>query len=102
MDFFPPLPPLPPLPGVTLTQSQGEVTPATGPCVSWPAELNQIVRQNWGGQMCTRTFTPGGGVVGVTGGGWVYHRGCLEANLVSKRPPFVRRHRALSRRRRCC
>lgn len=44
--FFPPSHPLPPLPGVTLTQSQGEVTPATVPCASWPAELNHTVRHN--------------------------------------------------------
>lgn len=53
--------PLPPLPGVTLTQSQGEVTQATGPCASWPTKPNQTMRQNWGGGGCVHTFRPEGG-----------------------------------------
>lgn len=61
--FWFPSHPLPPLPGVTLTQSQGEVTPPTGPCASWPTKPNQTMRQNWGGggQMCTHRFSPEGG-----------------------------------------
>lgn len=51
-----------PLPGVTLTQSQGEVTLVTGPCTSWPTTPNHVPR-NRGfaevGQMCPHTFRPG-------------------------------------------
>lgn len=61
MDFF--FPPSHPPSGVTLTQSQGEVTPVTGPCASWPTKPNDAP-DNRGfagvGHTPTHTFRPGG------------------------------------------
>lgn len=66
--FFPPSHPLP---GVTLTQSQGEVTPVTGPCASWPTKPNHVPDNGvfaGVGQMRTHTFRPGSDLWRLTPG----------------------------------